>query len=212
MRYVLLIAGVMAAATTAEAATYNFVVDQTTYDLSAGQNAVKVYIEEVGTPSLITSGGGLFGGAFKVTRTSGSSAKILDLQYGPLFTDTASNTKTVTPTLASLTEAVISGGVGFDVAHPTWVYLGQIDLALDGGSTPATFVVERYGEGGDMPTAASPFTPIDDPAPGVASFTVVVPEPTSLSLLVAAGLLAKRRLRIRPFKNSLAPVAAPWRS
>jgi len=190
---------VLAGLSTVRAAnTYNFVTDQSAYDLSQGPVSVMVYLEEKGSSSTLATDGGLDGGAFRVTRSIGETGvKISDLVFNPLFdAGVPFNSKSVTGSLASLTESIgfLSAGVGFDAGHPTWTYLGSITMAADTGGQTTTFTIGGYGNTGNFVTHN--LTTLDDPTiPKSVSFTVAVPEPASFSLLTLGGLglLARRR-------------------
>ena len=199
MRKILSCAMVLAGVSSAYAAnTYSFVTDKSSYDLSQGPVSVNVYLQESGTPSTLATDGGLDGGAFSVTRTPGQTGvNISDLVFNALF-DAGSpfNVKSVTGSLASLTESVgfTSPGVGFDSGHPTWTYLGSITMAADTGGQSTTFTVGGYGGTGNFLTHnLTTLDPTPATVPTAVSFTVTVPEPASLALTGLAAVLGLRR-------------------
>lgn len=181
------------------AISYSFATDQSSYDLSRGQSTVRVYLVETGSPSVIASDGGLGGAAFSVTRQgTNTGATILDATFNPLFdAGVGINQKSVSAGVASLTEAtnIGSAGVGFDVAHPNWVYLGSLVLGVDSGSGLTQFKVDRSSTLAGLITTANSNIALDSGTLGTTTFTVAVPEPAILGLLGIAGLVLVRRRR-----------------
>lgn len=187
------------------AVSYAYATAPTTLTPPADEIGVDVFLQETltdGSASLVAADGGLASAAFRIDLVAGSGVAISDLAFNPAFDLTFFNVKTVAADTARLTESVAfnSPGVPIDGGSGR-VYLGTAWFTGDPGAS-ATFRVEIYDDnGGNVLTNAGLFLDLDPgdgsftPLVGGAEFTVHIPEPASLALLLAAPCLLRREAR-----------------
>ncbi|GEM_PF-5071445 len=186
------------------AVSYSYVTDFASYNVSGGSATVNVYLQETLTGASVTQIGasgassGLDGAAFKVQLDSGNSAKLLDLAFNPAFdAGVPFNSKSVTSTVASLTESTgfTSNGVGLNA--DARVFLGSITLGNDLGVGLTTFTVLPYNnDAGNIISRLGGGVMLDDPTPPASAvFTAAVPEPVFFGMMgvISGGLLLRRR-------------------
>jgi hypothetical protein len=209
----------------AEAQTYRYfyVAGQTNYNVLAnGQLQVPIYLEEVGNGSSLLSSGnedGLSAAGFITTADSppsspatitgvtgnsafdggaspsfsSTSAKVLEFQ-DLLDSDGVQETSLTTDvSVVNLgTLSIQAGAIG---GQTTSFTIGPVFDSATGAGNTFSFV-----SGYDLDNATDPSAPdgsalFYSSAPTTFSITTVVPEPASLSLLMASGLLLVRSCR-----------------
>jgi hypothetical protein len=168
-------------AATAQAASYAYQFDQSSYTLLAGHSLnVPVYLVETGASELTSSG--LVGADFLVN-WSGSSAGVTSVTANSSFNFPP------TVTIGSTSAELLLGTTVPVMANP--LYLGTFTFTAGPTATGVTTITTADpwpGSGGDVATADH-FN-VDDPdiTNAMATIRVVTPEPGALMLLLMAGL------------------------
>jgi hypothetical protein len=209
------------------AVVYDYITDKPDYSANAGDTVnVAVYLRELvdgGSSSVINSDGGLFGAGFTVLRQNGdASLKTAAADVGLNTTDFAglpaiaghngqgspsASEMAITQSISiSAPTGVKPGNTGGGAASAlsNAVYLGTIHIVA--GQSNSTFALKPYNTTGGNTITNNNFLDLDfdnaSPAfTGVGSklttFTVSVPEPASIGLLVGLagyGLIRRRRM------------------
>jgi hypothetical protein len=203
--------------------TYTYQPEKSAYTVVLnGSVTVNLYLEEAGTPSLITSDGGLYSAGVSVENVSGSAVTLTgappnatDFNGGSDYDQPLSQTGVTIYEFANSSVSLGNTGGGASTSYSNEIFLGSVMVTGGASLGATTFTVERDTFAAyDTLTKDSQYdldstnnadsgggatytgTQAETSPTGNFTVTVVVPEPGTLGLVAAAGAsLLLRRCR-----------------